>query len=601
MKNKDNNTTIGYSFWGMIATIVGTVIGIGIFFKSPQIIDSTQSSVLTIVAWLVGSLIVGFMLMTYIEIASSTAKTGEVGSLSTWAHKFINPEVAKVIGIFLTIIYFPGIIVLLAIISTTFILESVKIGEGINSLDYAFGVWGDFFFIFCIAIGIIMFTFSLSWFLRKGGEKFQIFGTILKFVPFFILIVVGFFMGITGFIDTTPIGDPGKNPGIDEGWTTANGFFLAMPAIMFSFDGFLTTASLQNEMKEEEKSKFPKVMIISLIIVSTIYIWVAIMSTWLGDYGESGSGMSVPVVLTKMFDGQTWITIIVLLIITISGMTTVNGFMMSSFHAFKALSESKMIPDPHEKLLVKNKRGFPVNSALMMGGAFIIWLVIFAGAEIVNVAILGSFDVSTGEGYRWTQISDQISNANIIVVNVIYGVIILYALQNRKTKKVEVDYLKNFKLFAIIGSTGILFFSSYNLINIVVEVFRGDITQITIFVILTLEALTIGILYYFNETSMKKHEETIGKTDKNVGTKNIETNPTIQKIIKNPFAKKTAVEKPTDKKNDSELPSKKAGTKKPIDKKNDSETLSKTGGTKKPIDKKNDPEPIPNKAVAKQK
>ncbi len=577
MKNKENSTSIGYSFWGMIATIVGTVIGIGIFFKSPQIIGSTESTIMAIVAWMVGALVVGFMLMAYIEIASSTAKTGEVGSLSTWTHKFINPRIAKVVGIFLTIIYFPGIIVLLAIISTTFILEAIKTGEGIQSGDYALGVWGDFFFIFFIAIAIMAFAFSLSYFLRKGGERFQIFGTILKFVPFFVLIVVGFFMGITGFIeDVTPISDPGKNPGFTDnsGWEMANGFFLAMPAILFSFDGFLTTANLQYEMKEEEKKKFPKIIVISIILVSTVYILATIMSTWLGEYGTNGSGMNIPVVLNRMFGGQEWVTIIVLLIITISGMTTVNGFMMSSFHAFKSLSEAKIIPDPEGKLLVKNERGFPINSAWMMAGAFAAWMIIFGVAELVNFAVLGQhqevLDAASGEmkweGYSWTTISGQISDANIIIVNVVYGVIILYALQNRKTNKVDVDHLKNFKAYAIIGSVGVLFFSSYNLTNIVVQMFKGEVTQITIFIVLVIEMAAIGLLYYFNEWYFKKT-----KLNNGDGT-DINNTKEVVKLI------------------DEKPPVKSSSTKKLI---NPKEPLTKKDVNKKPTEKPNPPPPPP--------
>jgi amino acid transporter len=58
---------------------------------------------------------------------------------------------------------------------------------------------------------------------------------------------------------------------------TANGFFLAMPAILFSFDGFIYSTNLQNEMKEKDKKKLPKAMIISLIIICVTYISVAIM------------------------------------------------------------------------------------------------------------------------------------------------------------------------------------------------------------------------------------------------------------------------------------------------------------------------------------
>jgi SNF family Na+-dependent transporter len=40
----ENKNKIGYSFWGIVASMVGVSIGIGIFVRVPQIVDSNNGS-----------------------------------------------------------------------------------------------------------------------------------------------------------------------------------------------------------------------------------------------------------------------------------------------------------------------------------------------------------------------------------------------------------------------------------------------------------------------------------------------------------------------------------------------------------------------------
>ena len=49
---------------------------------------------------------------------------------------------------------------------------------------------------------------------------------------------------------------------------------LALPPIMFTFDGFMFASSLQNESKK--KSTFPTALVSGLILISVLYLFVAI-------------------------------------------------------------------------------------------------------------------------------------------------------------------------------------------------------------------------------------------------------------------------------------------------------------------------------------
>jgi len=484
LNTKKNNET-GYSFWGIIATIVSTVIGAGIFFKAESVINITGSGSLSILVWIIGSIIIGCLLLSYLEIASSTAKTGEVGSLSTWTNKFFNVKFAKIVGLFITFIYFPTVIILLTSISIKFIMDAM----GVN-----FGKWEEFAFIFTMIPLLITATYGLNLLTKNGGERWQMVGTCVKFIPFFIIVVVGFFMAVTGSMgDLDFDGDTNKA-------ATANGFFLAMPAILFSFDGFIYSTNLQNEMKEKDKKKLPKAMIISLIIICVTYISVAIMLVWIGDVGI---GFNIPAVLNKMFGGQKWISVIFLVIISISALTGMNGFAMFSMQSFKSLSEDNIIPDKNNVLVKRDKNNISKNSTYAMLIAVAIWFVIFIIAELVMSAI--------DPAHSWISIIDSTVVSSVIIVSFVYGVIVIGGMHNRKTNKVDVEQMKWFIPLAVVGSVGMIFASLYNITAIILAAsgmtsMGEQMGAIMTLVIIALEALTVIVIYCLNERYIKNNE-----------------------------------------------------------------------------------------------
>ena len=495
VENKINKE--GYSLIGIIATIVGVVVGIGIFFKVGSIVPLT-GSILSIFAWIIGATIVGCMLISYIEIASSTSKTGEIGSLSTWANKFINNKVAKIIGLFLTLVYFPGILVLLSSISAFFLMSSIQEGNS-NAIS---GIWEQFGFIIGIMIFLLIGSFLINVYSKKTGEKIQVIGTIIKFIPFVIVIIVGFIMGVAnlGGLKDSSI-DHGNTPSAGN---AVNGLFLAMPAILFSFDGFIYAANLQNEMKD--KKKFPKAIFISLIIVVMIYILIAIMSVWLGTKSDE---YSIPGILNSIFGKQKWLSVIVILIISLSGMTGLNGFMMTSLRGFKSLSESKIIYDKDKSFQKENKNGMAMKSAIAIAISIGVWFTIFLSSELIRFA---TDEINYGSSWKWTDTYDKVIMANVIIANFSYVVIIFGAIQNRKSNKVEVDKMKYFLPIAWVGFIGVSFFSIYNIAGIIAMASGGldgdQISNIISISVLVVEVLVLIWLYFINEKYLKNNKDT---------------------------------------------------------------------------------------------
>lgn len=63
--------------------------------------------------------------------------------------------------------------------------------------------------------------------------------------------------------------------GLEEGGSKVFGaLLLALPPIMFTFDGFLFASSLQNEAKS--KKTYPTALITGLVVISIVYLGVAV-------------------------------------------------------------------------------------------------------------------------------------------------------------------------------------------------------------------------------------------------------------------------------------------------------------------------------------
>ena len=64
------------NLFGALATVMGTVIGAGVFFKTAAVTASTQSTSLTLLAWLLGGFLTICAGLTVAELATAIPETG---------------------------------------------------------------------------------------------------------------------------------------------------------------------------------------------------------------------------------------------------------------------------------------------------------------------------------------------------------------------------------------------------------------------------------------------------------------------------------------------------------------------------------------------
>ena len=110
-----------FGFLAIFSTIVGTVIGAGIFFKADSIYSTTGSTIISMISWVVAGFFILVMAVACLEIVSSSKSTDEAGTLSNWASKFVTPKFGTYVGLFLVFVYMPLTIVPLSQFTTDFI------------------------------------------------------------------------------------------------------------------------------------------------------------------------------------------------------------------------------------------------------------------------------------------------------------------------------------------------------------------------------------------------------------------------------------------------------------------------------------------------
>ena len=466
-----------YGILTMLAMIVGIVIGSGIYVVNDQLYDTSNSIGLSMIAWIIVSIIVLFMLISFIEISSMTAKTGESGTINNWSRKLLGPGFSKFAGFFFPLIYFPILLTGFSLYISGEILGNFYVDDIYN----AGAAWGYFALSTVIALMFITSIFMMNAFTSKPGKIFQQTGTVIKLIPLFTLILIGFLALVGAFIPTDVDGANVSGNAIFDFSNDANNIkegssillliLLMAPMVMFSFDGFLFAASLQNEAKKSSTYKVSAIL--GIIIIILTYVMMSAIAFTYGDPGTigadgevTGSEYNVAAVFARM-TGLQWIGIVVSIMIIISMATGLSGNSISQNRMLADLSAHNQIKDADGSLVARNKNLVPQKSGLITMFVTLFAFTIFRSADAITLIAFSFEDTSlTGISYNDAAISFWALNFLTVISYSIYTAIIFGGVKNRFTNEVDVDKNKAFLPSAIISLIAI---------SIIVVVFSGSV------------------------------------------------------------------------------------------------------------------------------
>ena len=343
------------SFGQALATVIGSVIGAGVFFKIGTITAQTGSSSTTIFVWILAGIISIASGLTISEIAASLKINGAI--------KYLDYTYGRVWGFLFgwaqMIVYFPAQI---GALSSIFGVQFVSL-FGINA-KYAN----------LIAIFLVLFLLAINLIGTKFSSKMQSVITILKVIPIVLIIIWGFF-------NQNKIAAPIFPLTVGNNISFPNAISQGLLSALFAFEGWIVVTNLANEVKNPEKD-LSRAIILGLSAITLIYV--LINYTFLTVLpihdlvNNNNAAFEASMKLFGQFGGK-----LVTIGILISVYGAVNAFMLTGMRTPYILAQDNLLPFSNKIGKANIHTGVPVMGALIVD------------AIAIAMILLGNFTVLT--------------------------------------------------------------------------------------------------------------------------------------------------------------------------------------------------------------
>lgn len=343
------------SFGQALATVVGSVIGAGVFFKIGTITQQTGSPSMTIFVWILAGLISICSGLTVSEIAAALNVNGAIEYLdyaygNIWGFLFGWAEMA---------VYFPAQI---AALSAIFGEQFVTL-LGLKGLD---SKW--------VALALVLFLLGINLLGTKAAARMQAVVTVIKLIPLALIIFFGFLNPHPVAISLFP-----PAPGADQSWLGA--VSQGLLSALFAFEGWIIVTNLAKEVRDPTKD-LSRAIIIGLSVVTVIYVLINYAFMTVLPFGKiAGNQNTAFYASLRLFGpvGGKFVTTGIL----ISVYGACNGFMLTGIRTPFILAQAGRLPFSSKLGRSSVRTGVPVFSALLVDAI-----------ALVMIA-LGNFDILT--------------------------------------------------------------------------------------------------------------------------------------------------------------------------------------------------------------
>lgn len=336
---KESKLTRNISLFQAIMTVVGTVIGAGVFFKISIITAQTGSTSLTIFVWVLAGLISIASGLTVSELATALPVTG--GPIKYIEYTY-GPLLGFLFGWAQMLIYFPATIAALSIIFGT-------------QLATLMG-WSTTFVI-PTAIGLAIFLTIINLIGTKFSSRMQSIISVIKIIPLVLIVIFGLFNSHKLSVSLWPV-----SAGL--GKSTATSISSALLSAMFAFDGWLNVTNLAGEIKNPTKN-LPRAIITGLGIITLVYVLVnyTFMSALpLNKLMNNDNAAFMSAIQIFGDFGGKLITVGIL----ISVFGAVNGYLLTGMRIPYTLALDGHLPFSKTISQLNRSTGVPVFAALIL-------------------------------------------------------------------------------------------------------------------------------------------------------------------------------------------------------------------------------------------
>lgn len=307
-------------FFGAFSTVVGVVIGSGVFFKAAVIYKTTGSVSLGLLAWLLAGIISICAGLTTAELAASMPETG---GMIVWVERAYGKTFSYLLGWAQAVIYYPASIAAAATIFATQFLNLFQIDKKYSILISA-----------CAAITVT----GLNLLGSKASGQIQTAATIGKLIPIFAIIIFGLLQPNPTTIELIP--SSSVNSTINTSSLAALG--AAMLAAMYGYDGWSNVGTIAGEMKNPKKD-LPRAILYGLLVITAVYLLINIAYLLAMPMAQIAGNGNVPNdIATKLFGPNGGKIITIGIMVSVYG--TMNGFTMTAIRVPYAMALKDQIP-----------------------------------------------------------------------------------------------------------------------------------------------------------------------------------------------------------------------------------------------------------------
>ena len=333
MENKQLQKSLGIA--AALSTVVGMVIGGGVFFKPQAVYTLTGGAPgLGILAWIIAGIMTITAGLTAAEVSAAIPKTG---GMMVYIEEIYGKKLGFLTGWMQTVLFFPATAAAIAVMFG----QQAALLLNNSSL------------VMPMTIGVILLIGILNTFGSKTSGAIQTVSTVCKLIPLGLIIVFGFIKGS---------GDnPIMNPLVAEGIRPMGIIGQLLVAILFAYDGWINVGALAGEMKNPGKD-LPKAIIGGLSIVMAINVVINLAYLWVLPASELAQYASpASIVAEKIFGPVGGKLINVGILVSVFG--CLNGYLLTGPRIPYTLANQKVLPAMFGKL---NKHGVPANATLFM-------------------------------------------------------------------------------------------------------------------------------------------------------------------------------------------------------------------------------------------
>lgn len=340
MENKQLQKNLGIA--AALSTVVGMVIGGGVFFKPQAVYTLTGGAPgLGILAWIIAGIMTITAGLTAAEVSAAIPKTG---GMMVYIEEIYGKKLGFLTGWMQTVLFFPATAAAIAVMfgqQAAILLNNPSI-------------------VMPMSIGVILLVGILNTFGSKTSGAIQTVSTVCKLIPLVLIIVFGFIKGS---------GDnPVMSPLVAEGISPMGIIGQLLVAILFAYDGWINVGAIAGEMKNPGKD-LPKAIIGGLSIVMAINVVINLAYLWVLPASELAQYASpASIVAEKIFGPVGGKLINVGILVSVFG--CLNGYLLTGPRIPYTLANQKVLPAMFGKL---NKHGVPANATLFMAVLSVIY------------------------------------------------------------------------------------------------------------------------------------------------------------------------------------------------------------------------------------